>query len=180
MIYVPEDQANLFPKPFDDSFYVLVRAEGASDGPSVPTLRMVTRAGMLCSGDLFVHVFEGKNFVNAVLCGMDIHGADCVSVAKEAARSIFDECGGEKPCSLTDRRVLLLRGLPPAIDNIAKRAGYRVETWTVVDLVIANLMLERHLVVLQAVRLKNETELVLQQLALSCFHYHLLTNEIPR
>jgi hypothetical protein len=76
-----------------------------------------------------------------------------------------------------DRRVLLLCGLNPAIDAAARKAGYRTETRVVVDLVLAELMLSQNLCVIQAVRLKGDTELILQFLSLACFHYHLLFQE---
>jgi hypothetical protein len=42
-------------------------------------------------------------------------------------------------------------------------------------LLLADLSVSRDTVVLQAVRLKDDLEIMLQQLALSCYHYQLLT-----
>lgn len=47
-----------------------------------------------------------------------------------------------------------------------------------VDMVQAELMLVHNIVVIQARRLHGDQETVLQQLALACFQYHLLTTRI--
>jgi hypothetical protein len=76
-----------------------------------------------------------------------------------------------------DTRVFLLRGLLPAIDAEAKRPGYKAELKMLLDLVVVDLMLEHNITVIQAFRLSGDTELILQQLALACFHYQLLTSD---
>jgi hypothetical protein len=102
---------------------------------------------------------------------------DYVSVAKDVANSINCDCYNRSMKRGKDRRVLLLCGLTPALDAVAKKADYRPETRVLVDMVLAQLMLAHDLVVIQALRLSGDTELILQQLALACFHYHLLSQD---
>jgi hypothetical protein len=71
-----------------------------------------------------------------------------------------------------DCRVLVVRDLGAAIDAAAKRADYRVELKVMVDMVVAEL------VVLQAVRLNTDLEMMVRELAIACFHYQLLTQPI--
>jgi len=45
-----------------------------------------------------------------------------------------------------------------------------------VHMILAELMIAHQIVVLHATRLSGDLESILQQLALACFHYQLLTN----
>jgi hypothetical protein len=80
--------------------------------------------------------------------------------------------------SIRDQRVIIVRDLPPAIKAEAKQAGYRCKLKTLLDLVTADLMLQHDVVAIQAFRQTGDIELILQQLALACFHYQLLTDRI--
>ena len=93
-------------------------------------------------------------------------------------QQINSECSSFLICPKNDRRVLLIRGLGPAMNDVAKRAHYRTEYRTVVDLVIAELMLHHNLVLIQACRLENDLEMILREFAMACFFYQLITSKI--
>ena len=66
-----------------------------------------------------------------------------------------------------------------AIERSAKQAGYRQELLVVVDMTLAAVSICHDMVVIQAVRKKVEDlEMVVQNVALACFHHQLLTDEI--
>jgi glutamate racemase len=47
-----------------------------------------------------------------------------------------------------------------------------------VDMVFAELMIRHDMVVLQAVRLTTDLEMMVRELVMACFHYQLLTQPI--
>ena len=145
----------------------------------VPTIVLRTEAGQLCSSRLCLHVFEGPVVVDAVELAMAKHLSDHVSAAWEAARCIHMKCSSSTMHPGKDRRILLVRGLSAAIERSAKQAGYRQELLVVVDMTLAAVSICHDMVVIQAVRKKVEDlEMVVQNVALACFHHQLLTDEI--
>jgi hypothetical protein len=176
-IELSKSNSSLFPAATDDSFYLLKLRQGHPLGLALPTVSMQTAAGKFTSHRLYVHLLEAKSLVTLITSRIHESHGDFVRIAKEVASVINSQCHHPTMVSGKDRRVLLLCGLNPAIDAAAKKAGYRTETRVVVDLVLAELMLSQNLCVIQAVRLKGDTELILQLLSLACFHYHLLFQE---
>jgi ERCC4-type nuclease len=173
-IELSQGKSQLFPAPTENSFYSLKKREKNPMELALPTIVMRTSAGRLSSHRLFVHLLQAKSMVLLITSRIHQSGGDCVTIAKDVANSINCDCYHRSMKCGNDRRVLLLCGLTPALDAVAKKADYRQETRVLVDLVLAQLMLAHDLVVIQAVRLSGDTELILQQLALACFHYHLL------
>jgi hypothetical protein len=49
-----------------------------------------------------------------------------------------------------------------------------------VDLLFAELMIQHNMVVVQAVQLSKDLEMILQEFALACFHNQLLTQQHRR
>jgi hypothetical protein len=168
------DRSQLFPAPTDNSFYSLTKSEKNPMDLVLPSIIMRTSSGRFSSYDLFVHLLQAKSMVALITKRIQRSGGDYIAIAKDVANSINCDCYHRSMKTGKDRRVLLLCGLTPALDAVAKIADYRPETRVLVDLILAQLMLVHDLVVIQAVRLGGDTELILQQLALACFHYHLL------
>jgi hypothetical protein len=145
-----------------------------------PTVITTTSGGSLCSSRLFVHVVEGATLVNVVEKAMFHSTRDFAAAAWDAAQELHKQCfsyqmrldhGG-------DQRVLLVRGLHAAIEQSARRAGYRQEVLVVVDMVLAAVSLRHGMVVIQAVKKKVEDlEMVVRQIAVACLHYQLLVSE---
>jgi len=99
-----------------------------------------------------------------------------VDAAKEVGASIRADCSTPSFRVDKDRMVVILRGLLPALDNISRHAGYRHEIRAVTDLVLANLILEHGVAIIQAIQKKKEQlRTIVQQLSLACFRYQLLT-----
>jgi hypothetical protein len=178
-ITVCEDQAGLLPAPTKESFFSLNITTKQPLGTSVPTLVFRTSAGSLTSPDIIVHTVSGPFFVEEVKAVMLRIGSDHVKTARLAGASIMKACKGVGTKKARCRKILIIRGLSSAIEAEAKKAGYRAELKTLLDLVTADLMLEHDVVVIQALRQSGDVELILQQLALACFHYQLLTDKAP-
>jgi hypothetical protein len=176
-IELAQDESQLFPAPTESSFYSLKKSEKNPMDLVLSTIVMRTRSGRLSSHYLFVHLLQAKSMVALITTRIQHSRGDYVSVAKDVANSINCDCYNRSMKRGKDRRVLLLCGLTPALDAVAKKADYRPETRVLVDMVLAQLMLAHDLVVIQALRLSGDTELILQQLALACFHYHLLSQD---
>jgi len=176
-VEVSEAKSNLFQAPKGESFYTLKLRKKNPLNLVLPTVVMRTTAGNLASHRLFVHLLQAKAMISLITSRIKDCGGDFVSLVKDVAGVVNSQCHHRTMAKGKDRRVLLLCGLTPALDAAAKKAGYRSETRALADMVMAELMLEHDLVVIQAVRLKNDTELILQLLSLACFHYHLLFQE---
>lgn len=73
------------------------------------------------------------------------------------------------------RKVLLIRGLRPALDQYAKKPDYKPEFRFVMELIMAKMTISYGVAILQAIRKENDQEKILRALALSCYHFHLLT-----
>jgi len=174
-IEICETDIKLLPTPTEQSFYSLELLPSHPLDASITTLVFRTTSGDLCSSKVIVQIMSGPAYVNEVKTAMK-PGFDHVGLARDAAASIMKVAklvGNKK-----DRRVLIIRGLPPAVEAEAKKAGYRAEFKSFLDMVSADLMLEHDVVVLQAFRQNDDVELLLKQMALACFHYQLLTERI--
>ncbi|KAG7347817.1 ERCC4 domain containing protein [Nitzschia inconspicua] len=167
--------SSCFPVGTDDSFY----KSSVRTFQEATIARMTTTSGTLTSNALCVYVVEGAMFADMIGTSLNesTRPGDSVSLAKEIADKLQKSCVHEGQ-SNSDHRVILIRGLLPALLSAAKSPGYRSETKVICDMVLATLMMDHECVVLQAVR-KRETELhmILQQLALACYHYQYLTRE---
>ena len=122
-----------------------------------------------------IHVVDGIEIVGDLCRMITSPSVDFVDVAKSIAYKYNGLCKIEQTCTQDDYRVLLVRGLESAINRFAKMSTYRLETPILVDMMIASLMLDHNIVVLQAFR-KNisETSMIMRQIALACFNYQLL------
>ena len=166
-----------FDKPSASSFYTLQLVD---DNPwSLPGCQMLTSSGKLSSGKVTVYVIEGSMVVKDIA---EAIGSAEFSVSVAVAKGVADKwnslCQLNNDSHMTSRRILLVRALGPALDKAAKVESYRIETPVLCEMAFASLMIDHSMVVLQAIRKKlEETTLILRQLALACFHYHLLHHE---
>jgi len=182
LVELSSELQHCFPAaPGEQSFYK-VKASFTGNPLSfrVPTIVLTTQAGEFRSSRLCLHVLEGPVVVEAVKQAMSKQSSsDFVSAAWAAALDIHSQCSTSTLRHDTDRRVLLVRGLGPAIEREAKQAGYRQELLVVVDMALAAVSIRHSMVVIQAVKKKQEDlETVAQNLAMACFHYQLLTQKI--
>jgi hypothetical protein len=176
VIDICQDEAEMFPSSIGTSFYSLHISPFPPFGSSIPTISFMTTDQTFQSSRVVVQIFSGDSFVQEVKSVMIRTQVDFTRKAQVAAECIMNIARADG-IARNDTRVFLLRGLSPAIDAEAKRPGYKAELKMLLDLVVVDLMLEHNITVIQAFRLSGDTELILQQLALACFHYQLLTSD---
>jgi ERCC4-type nuclease len=148
----------------------------------LPFMAMRTESGLFRSSRLFVFLLEGEQLVERVKQSLTDKNACFVASARIVADKIRDDCCDESE-SGKERRILVIRGLQAALDNAAKKPGYNSVLRAMVDMVLADIMIAREserMCVLQAVRLSNDLNIIVQQLALACFHFQLLTETTNR
>jgi hypothetical protein len=177
-IEAPLELGSFLPEPSEEAFYKLRITEKNPLGLQIPTIVMRTTDDQHASARLFLHVLEAKLLVERIQNVMKGSSRDFVGMARSAARAIDVDTTSANINANKDRRVLVVRGLGAALDAAAKRAGYRAELKVMVDMVFAELMVCHGIVVLQAVRLTTDLEMVVRELAMACFHYQLLTQPI--
>ena len=161
----------------EETFYKITERENSVGATDLPSVVLQTKDGSRLSSKMFLFVMEGKDLVEQVEKDMQSASNDYLLAARAIAKSIKSRCSCHRTIKRVqeDRRVVLLRGLKPALEATAKRAGFRPEMNIFVDLVLAELMVRYDIVVLQAVYLKSDLESMLKELMLACFHYQLLT-----
>jgi hypothetical protein len=181
-VELPEQLRACFPptsQSGESTFYDLKVKTRNPLGLAIPTITLQSRAGQFISSRLFVHVAEGSLLVDLVEKSMAKKPSDFVEAARGVALEVQKQCYSSLMKLEEDQRILLVRGLTPAREQVAKKAGYRQELLVVLDMTLAELSINHGIVVLQAIRKKPENlEMVVQQLALACFYYQLLTNEL--
>jgi hypothetical protein len=160
-----------------EAFY---RFEQGNDQPRrlLPFMAMRTESGVCRSSRLYVFLLEGEQLVERVQESLTDKSRSFVASARIVGDRIRDDCCDES-VSGKERRILVIRGLQAALDSAAKKPGYNSVLRAVVDMVLADVMIAREserMCVLQAVRLSNDLHIIVQQLALACFHFQLLTN----
>jgi ERCC4-type nuclease len=148
----------------------------------LPFMAMRTESGLFRSSRLFVFLLEGEQLVERVKESLTKTNRGFVDSARIVADKIRHDCCDES-VSGKERRILVIRGLQAALDSAAKKPGYNSVLRAVVDMVLADVMIAREserMCVLQAVRLSNDLNIIVQQLALACFHFQLLTEKTNR
>jgi hypothetical protein len=141
---------------------------------------MSTKCSNLSSDALIFYVITGEKFLKEITATLNSTKAQnkFVTVARNVAQSINQLCSQGQHTN-QDRRVILIRGLPPALITAKMSSWYRNELPVLCEMVASVLMLDHDYVVLQALRKKeNETHMILQQMALACYHHQYLTHEI--
>jgi len=166
-----------FAEPKQASFYSLCLA--TNDNPwSLPSCQLSTSSRDFSSGKLTVSLIEGTRVVEDVSESVERDSnASTVEMAKIVAAQIASICTGSS--KEANRRILLVRGLGNALGMAAKKANYREDTIVLCEMVFAALMMDHNIVVLRAIRKKQEeTSMILRQLALACYHFQLLQHEV--
>ena len=174
-IEVTDDMQSSFPEPSQDAFY-----KCTSRSFPTPTVKMSTTCGNLSSDALILYVITGETLLNEIIIALNSAGTQprFLDVARHVAQNIDQHCS-RGIYTKNDRRVILIRGLPPVLVAAKKSSSYRDEVPVLCEMVCAFLMLEYEYVVLQAIRKKvDELNMILQQMALACYHYQYLTKEI--
>jgi hypothetical protein len=173
-IKLPIDCVEVFPVHGGDSFFRLEPFDQVGGTRQYPIITMQTSAGGFTSTPLHIFLLDGKRFVNIVQRKLTFSN-DCITAARSSAKEINIGCQGE---FVKGRRIVLVRGLGNAVDQAAKEADFRFETRLVVEMTQAELMLHHRVAVLHAIRIKDDQDMILRQLALACFRFQLLTNKI--
>lgn len=169
--------AQIFPSGVgSETFYNSVVVEENPFGLCLPCIVMRTICGEFQSRNLVLCILEGSSLVQRIQkLLLDRPPEEAVEVAKAVAKQINLECSSFLLRIPNDRRVMIIRGLGPALDAAAKIGGYRSECKVLTDLVIAELMLGHNIVVIQAIRLVQDMEMIVREFAMACFYYQLIT-----
>lgn len=173
-IDVPQQLKNIFPQQSDqaESF---CRINVVDNSLIFPMITITSRSDCHASARLCISCLEGDLILSRILKAL---GTDrnYVEVAKMVAENLYKDCS---IClSHNDRLIMLFRGLSHAVGKLAKRPGYVSEIPVVVDMVLAQLSIAHGVVVLQAVHVKDDQEIIIQQLALACYRYQPLLYRI--
>ena len=182
-IRLTENQsARYFPDGDDGAFYKLSITSSNEVGRLSSAIVMRTENKSFVSTELHIFVLEGSALIDIIEEVWKNHqGSDFLMLAPLISMSIDAQCKCQTPqvTGARNRRVVLICGLQPALDSYAKKEGYRTETKTVLDLVLADVMLRYDITIMQALRKKMEDRInVVRQLALACFHFGLTTCSI--
>ncbi|GKZ00235.1 hypothetical protein MPSEU_000976400 [Mayamaea pseudoterrestris] len=166
-IELPELLEDCFPKPEDgeDTIYNVNVVRDESD---IAKVTMHTCAGGFRSASLCIFLFDGEEIISRIQDKIKTYPAHFVEIARSAAEDLHKACSGDDDRS---QRILLIRGLGNALTKAAKKAGYRSELPVLVDMFQAQLSLAHEMVVLHAARLNDDREMILQQLAMACYHF---------
>lgn len=93
----------------------------------IPSIAMRTTAGPYYSARLLVFLLDGEDFVRRLLNAFS-DAEESVTVARKVARKLKQDFCAVSSSASGDATVLLIRGLNCALDNAAKRNGFRSET----------------------------------------------------
>lgn len=136
-------------------------------------------------------MLDGSDLVERVQQAMKRKGNCVLEKVKQLARVIHQKT--KLPSNREgDRTIILLRGFGNALDQAAKKAEFSMEcrlmgkmdSWLPIimlsqsysaEMVLAELTVGYGVVILHAIRLKHDQDIILRQLALACFRFHLLT-----
>ena len=170
----------IFPSDIEtETFYRTVCVEENPLGMILPTIVMQTTYCSFQSDKLVVCVLEGSDIFQRIQDAATSQSAhDFIEISRTVAEQINLECSSFLLSPKNDRRVLLIRGLGPAMNAAAKGFTYRAEYKILTDLIIAELMLRHKLVVVHAYRLTNDLEMILREFAMGCFYYQLTNRKI--
>jgi len=170
----------LFPSDIEtETFYETECVDENPLGMILPAIVMQTTFCSFQSDKLVVCILEGSDFVQRIHDAVSSQSAqDFVMLSNEVGRQINLECSSFLLSPKNDRRVLLIRGLGPAMNAAATGVDYRAEYRIIADLIIGEIMLRHNLVVIHALRLTNDLEMILREFAMGCFYYHLTNRKI--
>ena len=136
-IDVPQERRNCFPATDADgrqSFYRLTTT--ASDKKqAIPVVKMQTKAGPYSSSRLLVHLLDGTELLERLRQSI-AEGEEYVTVARNVALALKqDFC---LDLIDDDHCVMLIRGMANALDQAAKRSGFRPEFRVIGEYVMGN------------------------------------------
>lgn len=159
------------------AFYRLVTIPRKSGSSRPPLVRMWTSCGGFRSDPAFLHLMDGTDFVSSIVDAMQsAANTTGAAAARQAALVLTSRL--EKATTKETKQVVMIRGLRPALDRLAKSPGYRPETKLMVDMVCAELSLSHNICIFQAIRKKGDMEAFVREFALACFYYQLLTRPV--
>jgi hypothetical protein len=172
--------SKIFPSDIaTETFYESVSVEENPLGMCLPAIMMETIYGDFQSNKLVLCILEGSELLQRIECELRSKPMlDSIDVANLLAKQIHSECSSFLLRLPHDRRVLVVRGLPAALDAAAKQSGYRPECKILSDLILAELMLRHNIVVIHAFRVTNDLEMIAREFAMACFYYQLTCRRV--
>ena len=173
-IDLPAVLGKCFPDHGNGNSVFLVTTYDSKD--EIPCVTMRTHAGSYKSAKLALFVIDGSELVSQLRRTIGDIQEVPTSALSVAASIRSDCCASQHFAPTVDSCVLIIRGLGPATNKWAKAVGYQSEFRVAIDLVLSALSINHGTVVLQAVRLSEDLEIMLQQFAVSCYNHQFLTH----
>ena len=129
-------------------------------------MKTVSPCGTLCSKSVVIFELRARTFIEWILMNWTKKQENLVPYAQKFAAALDEKF--KYHCSMSAKRVIMLIGLDPALDKAAKKPGHKPELKTVVDMILADLMLRTDITIIQARDLKPETKVkIVRQLTLA-------------
>lgn len=176
-VSLPLEYMNCFPSSArgGKSVFSISISSDESD-KTIPCITMQTRAGNDYSNKVAVFILEGVALVKSIQESIAATSSS-VNASSAAAGNVRLSLSSSSRFDPTkDICVLVVRGLKAASDKWSKKTGYKSEFRSVIDMTMAELSIVHNTVVLQAMRLTYDLEVIVQHLALACFHHQILTS----
>jgi ERCC4-type nuclease len=171
--------SKIFPAAADnEAFYNIRMVDESPLGFLLPSVVIQTVSERFESNRMVLCVLEGKDIVCRIKDAVTHRClSESVTIAESLAKEINLECSSYL-LRKHDRRVLIVRGLFPALDDAAKQIGYMTEFKVLADMVVAELMLRHNLATVHACRLANDLEMIIREFAMAAFYYQLTTRKL--
>lgn len=139
----------------------------------IPLIVMRSVEGDLASRPVHVFIVDGCRIVEIATRLFQASQGSIFDRVASTASQLRRECVTGLASDGVD--IVVVRGLGPAFDVVAKGDFDVSKVRFVSDLILAELMLAQDTIVLQAARKSHDCDLIVQQLALSCYQFQLLT-----
>lgn len=127
-IEVPLEHKDCFPSgdhaEARRSFFRLVTTE---KNQTVPVVTMQTMAGPYSSDRLYVHLLDGTAVLKRLQDSFTTGDQEQIALARQVALALKRDLG-KKSKRVGDRDVLLIRGMENALNQAAKKSGFRSES----------------------------------------------------
>ena len=127
-IELPKEHQSCFPSDGTDGPAKFFRLKVTNnEQQTIPVVTMQTKSGAFSSSRLFVNLLDGTEVVRRLQESF-VDGNESIVVARQIALQLKQDLGSSRRVlSADDKTVLLIRGMGNALDQGAKKTGFRSE-----------------------------------------------------
>jgi len=127
-IELPKEHQGCFPSDSTDGRAKFFRLKVTTDEQqTIPVVTMQTKSGAFSSSRLFVNLLDGTEVVRRLQESF-VDGNESIVVARQVALQLKQDLGSSRRVvTADDKTVLLIRGMGNALDQAAKKTGFRSE-----------------------------------------------------